>query len=165
MEPDATVWPPRRSRSRTLTALTPLLRLVARRCHRAANTGGPEAAATPADRQHPGVARARAPDNESEPRPFTFLDGEPLWTTTTRSAAGGPLVLTYAFWPAPATVDHLPPDATCAAFRRAFERWARVIPVEFVEITDDADITVGFYEGDYGDGAPFDGPLNVLAHA
>jgi hypothetical protein len=104
--------------------------------------------------------RALEHQTTSEPRPFTFLDGETRWTTTTRSAAGGPLLLTYAFSPLPATVDHLPPNATLAAFRRAFERWARVIPVE---ITDDADITVGFYEGDHGDGAPFDGPLNVLA--
>ncbi|KAL6642701.1 hypothetical protein ACP70R_020882 [Stipagrostis hirtigluma subsp. patula] len=91
---------------------------------------------------------------------FTFFKGEPRWTQP------DPLVLTYAI-SATATVDYLPPDAVRAVFRRAFARWARVIPVGFVE-TDDydaADIRVGFYMGSHGDGIPFDGPLGVLGHA
>jgi hypothetical protein len=75
-------------------------------------------------------------------------------------------VLTYAISPT-ATVDYLPPETVRAVFRRAFARWARVIPVGFAE-TDDydvADIRVGFYVGGHGDGIPFDGPLGVLGHA
>jgi peptidoglycan hydrolase-like protein with peptidoglycan-binding domain len=93
-------------------------------------------------------------------RRFTFFKGEPRWTRP------DPLVLTYAISPT-ATVDYLPPETVRAVFRRAFARWARVIPVGFAE-TDDydvADIRVGFYVGGHGDGIPFDGPLGVLGHA
>ncbi|CAN6300157.1 unnamed protein product [Urochloa humidicola] len=91
---------------------------------------------------------------------FTFFKGEPRWTQP------DPLVLTYAFSPT-ATVDYLPSETVRAVFRRAFARWAQVIPVGFAE-TDDydaADIRVGFYVGGHGDGIPFDGPLGVLGHA
>ncbi|CAL4940581.1 unnamed protein product [Urochloa decumbens] len=91
---------------------------------------------------------------------FTFFKGEPRWTQP------DPLVLTYAISPT-ATVDYLPPETVRAVFRRAFARWAQVIPVGFAE-TDDydaADVRVGFYRGGHGDGIPFDGPLGVLGHA
>jgi hypothetical protein len=91
---------------------------------------------------------------------FTFFKGEPRWTQP------DPLVLTYAISPT-ATVDYLPAETVRAVFRRAFARWARVIPVGFVEADDyeAADIRVGFYVGSHGDGIPFDGPLGVLGHA
>ncbi|KAL6906401.1 hypothetical protein ACP4OV_004002 [Aristida adscensionis] len=91
---------------------------------------------------------------------FTFFKGQPRWTRA------DPLVLTYAISET-AAVDYLPPDAVRAVFRRAFARWARVIPVSFVEAGayDAADIRVGFYVGSHGDGIPFDGPLGVLGHA
>ncbi|GJM91439.1 hypothetical protein PR202_ga07805 [Eleusine coracana subsp. coracana] len=93
---------------------------------------------------------------------FTFFKGQPRWATQ----PDPPLVLTYAI-SATATVDYLPREAVRAVFRRAFARWARVIPVAFVE-TDDydaADIRAGFHSGSHGDGIPFDGPLGVLGHA
>lgn len=91
---------------------------------------------------------------------FTFFKGEPRWTQP------DPLVLTYAVSPT-ATVDYLPAETVRAVFRRAFARWARVIPVGFVETDNyyEADIRVGFYVGSHGDGIPFDGPLGVLGHA
>ncbi|RYR58690.1 hypothetical protein Ahy_A05g024573 isoform A [Arachis hypogaea] len=54
-----------------------------------------------------------------------------------------------------------------AVFQRAFSRWATVIPVNFQEAEwyDAADIKIGFYSGDHGDGEPFDGVLGVLGHA
>ncbi|OAY65927.1 Metalloendoproteinase 4-MMP [Ananas comosus] len=93
-------------------------------------------------------------------RRFAFFPGSPRW------ARPGPLVLTYAISPA-ATIDYVPRAAVAAAFRRAFARWARVIPVRFAEARDygAADVKVGFYAGEHGDGEPFDGVLGVLAHA
>ncbi|KAF5957394.1 hypothetical protein HYC85_004619 [Camellia sinensis] len=50
---------------------------------------------------------------------------------------------------------------------RAFSRWSAVIPVNFTPAEDywTADIKIGFYHGDHGDGEPFDGVLGILAHA
>jgi hypothetical protein len=92
---------------------------------------------------------------------FTLLKGKPKWTQWSE-----PIVLSYAVSPT-ATVSYLRHDNVSAVFRRAFDRWALVIPVSFVE-TDDydaADIKVGFHKGNHGDGVPFDGPLGVLGHA
>ncbi|KAL6649015.1 hypothetical protein ACP70R_013239 [Stipagrostis hirtigluma subsp. patula] len=85
---------------------------------------------------------------------FAYFTGRPRWNRQ-------PFVLTYAISPA----------AVRAAFRRAFARWARVIPVRFLELKSDddeygaADVKVGFYVGSHGDGEPFDGQLGVLGHA
>ncbi|KAL6847683.1 hypothetical protein ACP4OV_022471 [Aristida adscensionis] len=91
------------------------------------------------------------------------VTGHPRW-----GWPGHPRVLTYTV-SAAAVPPYLPPDAVRAAFRRAFARWARVIPVRFLEADDAdygaADVTVGFYAGEHGDGEPFDGPLGVLGHA
>ncbi|KAK4798099.1 hypothetical protein SAY86_030425 [Trapa natans] len=50
---------------------------------------------------------------------------------------------------------------------RAFQRWAAVTRFQFREAGEgeQADITIGFYTGDHGDGFPFDGPGHVWAHA
>ncbi|RCV16909.1 hypothetical protein SETIT_3G176100v2 [Setaria italica] len=109
-----------------------------------------------------GDGRVSVPMSDSKTSRFTFLDGEPRWT-----GPPGHLVLTYSI--SPTAVGYLPPEAVRAAFRSAFARWAEVIPVEFVE-TDvyynrQADIRVSFFEGDHGDGAPFDGEEGVVAHA
>lgn len=42
-----------------------------------------------------------------------------------------------------------------------------MIPVNFVETSEfeSADVRIGFYRGDHGDGEPFDGVLGVLGHA
>ncbi|CAM0956218.1 unnamed protein product [Alopecurus aequalis] len=92
---------------------------------------------------------------------FTFFKGEPRW-----KQKSDPIVLTYAMSPT-ATVSYLLPEDVRAVFLRAFERWALVIPVSFMETDDyeEADIKLGFYEGSHGDGVPFDGPLGILGHA
>uniref|UniRef100_A0A0E0B7D0 Peptidase metallopeptidase domain-containing protein n=1 Tax=Oryza glumipatula TaxID=40148 RepID=A0A0E0B7D0_9ORYZ len=83
---------------------------------------------------------------------FTFFKGEPRWTLY-----DPPIMLSYVVSPT-ATVDYLLP-----AVVRAFVRWAWAIPVGFVE-TDNyeaADIKMGFYAGNHGDGVL----LGILSHA
>ncbi|KAJ0236723.1 Metalloendoproteinase 1-MMP [Hirschfeldia incana] len=88
---------------------------------------------------------------------YTYFGGKPKWDRDT---------LTYAFSETH-KLDYLNSDDVRKAFRRAFGRWASVIPVSFEE-TDDystADLKIGFFAGDHGDGQPFDGVLGTLAHA
>jgi len=51
--------------------------------------------------------------------------------------------------------------------RRAFALWAEQTVLTFTEVADQstADIVIGWATGDHGDGDPFDGPGDVLAHA
>jgi hypothetical protein len=51
--------------------------------------------------------------------------------------------------------------------RRAFALWAEQTALNFTEVADSAtaDIVIGWAVGDHGDGDPFDGPGDVLAHA
>lgn len=51
--------------------------------------------------------------------------------------------------------------------REAFALWAAETSLTFTEVfsANDADIVIGWAEGEHGDGDPFDGPGDVLAHA
>jgi hypothetical protein len=51
--------------------------------------------------------------------------------------------------------------------RQAFDLWAAQTPLSFTEAASqgEADIVIGWASGDHGDGDPFDGPGDVLAHA
>ncbi|CAA0820385.1 Matrixin family protein [Striga hermonthica] len=93
-------------------------------------------------------------------RKYEYFTGRPRWRRDI------PMTLTYAISPehVVASPSH---SEIRAALGRAFAHWAAVIPVEFVETGDYgfADIRIGFYEGDHGDGEAFDGVLGVLAHA
>jgi predicted Zn-dependent protease len=51
------------------------------------------------------------------------------------------------------------------AVRQAFDLWGAVTPLTFTEVAGNADILISFATGDHGDGDPFDGVGNVLAHA
>ncbi|CAN8231788.1 unnamed protein product [Cochlearia groenlandica] len=88
---------------------------------------------------------------------YTYFNGKPKWN---RDA------LTYAFSKTH-KLDYLNPADVRTVFSRAFARWADVIPVSFEETNDfaAADLKIGFYDGDHGDGQPFDGVLGTLAHA
>lgn len=63
--------------------------------------------------------------------------------------------------------DKLEGDVERDLVRRAFALWAAPTLLTFTEVTDSstADIVVGWASGDHGDGDPFDGPGDVLAHA
>lgn len=91
---------------------------------------------------------------------YAYFPGQPRWIRAR------PIVLTYALSPTN-NIDYIPRPKVEAAVRRAFARWARVIPVKFrpSEDYDAADVKLGFYRGDHGDGEAFDGVLGVLAHA
>ncbi|XP_073282720.1 metalloendoproteinase 4-MMP [Primulina huaijiensis] len=91
---------------------------------------------------------------------YTYFIGRPRWGRSI------PMTLTYAMSPTN-IITYLSMQDMKATFERAFSHWASVIPVTFVESEDYgfADIQIGFYSGDHGDGEAFDGVLGVLAHA
>ncbi|KAF7135559.1 hypothetical protein RHSIM_Rhsim08G0057800 [Rhododendron simsii] len=84
---------------------------------------------------------------------FAFFNGNPKWPPTKYQ-------LTYAF--APETSS----DAI-SAVAKAFSMWASQSPFTFSQSQDfaSADLQIGFYRGDHGDRAPFNGQNGVLAHA
>jgi hypothetical protein len=63
--------------------------------------------------------------------------------------------------------DQLQGDTERDLIRRAFGLWAEQTALTFTEVADDAtaDIVIGWAVGDHGDGDPFDGLGDVLAHA
>ncbi|MBA0593339.1 hypothetical protein Gorai_010287, partial [Gossypium raimondii] len=91
---------------------------------------------------------------------FAYFYGRPRWDR------GSSMTLTYAFSPTD-MIDYISLPEIKTVFKRSFSRWASVIPVNFTEIDDypSANIKIGFFKGDHGDGQPFDGVLGVLAHA
>ncbi|KAK6139260.1 hypothetical protein DH2020_027000 [Rehmannia glutinosa] len=86
---------------------------------------------------------------------YSFFPDRPRWPR-------GRNQLTYAFQP-----ENQLSDAVRGVFSRAFERWSEVTPLTFTETTSfsRADLRIGFFSGDHGDGEPFDGVLGTLAHA
>jgi hypothetical protein len=72
--------------------------------------------------------------------------------------------ITYAF--ANGT-DQLPGDTEFDVISRAFALWDEQTSLTFARVSDTAtaDIVVSWEVGDHGDGDPFDGPGDVLAHA
>ncbi|PIN21924.1 Envelysin [Handroanthus impetiginosus] len=108
-------------------------------------------------------ARCGVPDPPKPPhttKDYVYFTGRPRWNRNI------PMRLTYAFSPQN-MITSLSMEDIKGAFKRAFSHWASVIPVTFVESDDYgfADIKIGFYYGDHGDGEAFDGVLGILAHA
>ncbi|GMN32836.1 hypothetical protein TIFTF001_003858 [Ficus carica] len=99
-------------------------------------------------------------DQVHDTRHFAYFYGKPRWQRRS------PMTLSYAFSPTD-VVKYLSKTDIRSVFRRSFSRWSAVIPVKFRETEEysSADIKIGFYKGDHGDGEPFDGVLGVLAHA
>nr|XP_043624327.1 metalloendoproteinase 5-MMP-like [Erigeron canadensis] len=86
---------------------------------------------------------------------YSFFPGMPRWSSRRRD-------LTYAFDPR----NQLSDDVK-RVFASAFTRWSEWTPLTFTETNTykDADLKIGFYAGDHGDGEEFDGLLGTLAHA
>ncbi|KAM5572937.1 metalloendoproteinase 1-MMP [Rosa sericea] len=91
-------------------------------------------------------------------RRYAYFNGKPRWAPAK--------LLTYAINPKH-VISYVSSSDIETIFHRAFSRWSAVIPVNFTKARDysSADIKIGFYKGDHGDGEPFDGVLGVLAHA
>ncbi|KAI3744573.1 hypothetical protein L1987_57657 [Smallanthus sonchifolius] len=86
---------------------------------------------------------------------YSFFPGQPRWPSWNRN-------LTYAFDPR----NQLSDDVK-RVFANAFSRWSEWTPLTFNESSNyfTADLRIGFYAGDHGDGEEFDGLLGTLAHA
>ncbi|VVB12068.1 unnamed protein product [Arabis nemorensis] len=86
---------------------------------------------------------------------YSFFPGKPRWPSRKRD-------LTYAFVPQNNLTDEVK-----RVFARAFTRWSEVTPLNFTrsESILRADIVIGFFAGEHGDGEPFDGAMGTLAHA
>lgn len=86
---------------------------------------------------------------------YSYFPGSPRWPY-------GQNELTYSFAP-----ENQLDDTVKSVFRRAFDRWSAVTTLTFLQTDSNgrADIRIGFYNGDHGDGEPFDGVLGTLAHA
>lgn len=88
---------------------------------------------------------------------YTFFRGSPRWPLNKRH-------LTYGFLSRVQSIDVRSLRSICAS---AFARWQRVSHFTFEEIpnVNSADLKIGFFRGDHGDGHPFDGMKGTFAHA
>uniref|UniRef100_A0A7N0VD19 Peptidase metallopeptidase domain-containing protein n=1 Tax=Kalanchoe fedtschenkoi TaxID=63787 RepID=A0A7N0VD19_KALFE len=84
---------------------------------------------------------------------YSFFPNRPRWPLSQTN-------LRFAFLPGV-------PDSARQPVFNAFGQWDVGSRFTFQYVTDSsqADLTVGFYSGDHGDGSGFDGPGGVLAHA
>ncbi|XP_054773075.2 matrix metalloproteinase-14-like [Lytechinus pictus] len=69
-------------------------------------------------------------------------------------------------WKLENTTPDLTRQRVQAIIARALKHWSDASQLTFREVqSGDADLVIKFTRGDHGDGNPFDGPGNVLAHA
>src|SRR5258706_15157989 len=70
--------------------------------------------------------------------------------------------VTYSFLNCPKSIDC---GIAFQLVREAAEEWDAVCGLSLTEVASGGDIQIGWYSGSHGDGEPFDGPGDVLAHA
>ncbi|GAB4580453.1 MAG: hypothetical protein Fur0022_31940 [Anaerolineales bacterium] len=91
-------------------------------------------------------------------------EGDPTLSEFRAISQWGKTTITYYFMNG---TEKLSGDTEHDLVRQAFGLWAAQTPLTFTEgdNADDADILIGWASGAHGDGDPFDGPGDVLAHA
>jgi len=91
-------------------------------------------------------------------------DGDAIIAKYQAVSAWNKLEITYFFINDTGKLDG---DTEQNLVRQAFALWAAQTPLTFTEASDraGADIEIGWASGDHGDGDPFDGRGDVLAHA
>lgn len=95
-------------------------------------------------------------------RPDTPIGGNLASNFAMGGTAWGKKKLTYRIGD---TGSKLSREDVQTAMAAAFQIWADSTSLAFEEISTKADLEISFETGDHGDGDPFDGPFNVLAHA
>lgn len=106
--------------------------------------------------------RCGVPDIAPVARAFSSVP--PAFTARGCDYEGDFRTLTYAF--IVGTAD-LPGAQEKQAVRSAFATWQREISIDFQEVgpQNNPNFTIGWSVGEHGDGSPFDGVGNTLAHA
>lgn len=89
---------------------------------------------------------------------YAFFDGQPKWPPEK-------FHLRYTF--NSSAQPNIAMEDYRAACSQAFGEWTKNSQFTFEEVAQGspADVVIGFHDGDHGDGSPFDGPYNILAHA
>ncbi|CAA3013017.1 metalloendo ase 2-MMP-like [Olea europaea subsp. europaea] len=84
---------------------------------------------------------------------YSFFEGNPRWPPSSTH-------LTYGF-------SRSTPAEAREPVSKAFEKWASATHFKFslAQNVQNANLVIGFYRGNHGDNAPFDGPGGTLAHA
>lgn len=57
------------------------------------------------------------------------------------------------------------PTQAIEPVEKAFQTWQQNTHFTFSRVQGNADLTIGFFRGEHGDGASFDGPGRTIAHA
>lgn len=111
------------------------------------------------------------PNNPTTPETEYRYDGLPTQNTESAAIAEyqaisrwNTLDISYYFINGTEKLDG---DTEQDIIRQAFAVWSAQTPLNFAEATseNDANIVIGWASGEHGDGDPFDGPGDVLAHA
>lgn len=99
--------------------------------------------------------RCGLPDTLSTSGVAEFVTGAGKWSSNN---------ITYSFQNYTADISN---STIRWAIDHAFSMWSAETPLRFRRVADgtSGDIVIRFVTGNHGDGSPFDGPSNVLAHA